>query len=222
MRLILGGIALVLLGTLTACGGGDDGGGAKTTKSAPRTPDRFIACDLLTQKQRDVVVGAKVDVQGRPENDFPSWACTFGDTPEPSAPNQVTYRGMRARVWAQKVPELVAREPASPQAKKFLADVLKRAGLTESDLALIDDDAACDLWNVLQDATGATVDGDTTSATQTVDEIDAQVARASTCSQGIYADVLAIGSDADSAAGRKRAETALSTIYANAAERLPR
>ncbi len=222
MRLIVGGIALVLLGTLTACGGGDDDGEDKTTKSAPRTPERFIACDLLTQKQRDVVVGAKVDVQGRPENDFPTWACTFGDTPEPSAPNQVTYRGMRARAWAQKVPELVAREPASPEARKFLAEVLKRAGLTERDLASIEDNAACDLWNVLQEAVGATVADHTTSETETVDQIDAQIARASTCSQGVYADVLAIGPDADSAAGRKRAETALSTIYANAAKRLPR
>ena len=218
MRLIHGATSLLLIGALAACSGGDVDD-TKDRKTAGKPPERFIACDLLTQAQREKAVGAEVAVQGRPDADFPVWTCAFGNTPEISAPNQVSYRAMRAPIWAKKFPDVIA---ADPGAQKLLADVLKNIGVAQEELASMDSDSACDLWTALNEAAGNDVIDGMTSQSSTDEDLNMHIARAGKCSEGVYADVLVGAPDADSPAGRKRAETALSTVHANALKRLPR
>jgi hypothetical protein len=218
MRSILGAVALVLLGTLTACGGGGDDKAA-STKSASPTPKAFVACDLLTQKQRDTAADATADYPGGEDFYFPQWMCEFGDAPAQTSSSSVLYGAMRAHVWAEKLPYIIDTTPAKEEPRKLLAAVLQAAGVAEGDLKLMDGDAACDVWIALQVTTDSKIVHHMTSWSES--DQDYHYARATTCSDGVYADTLVTGPDADSKAGRKRAEKALVTVHANAVKALP-
>ncbi|VXC49592.1 hypothetical protein [Aeromicrobium sp. 9AM] len=222
MRLILGGIALVLLGTLTACGAGDGDAKARITKSAPRTPERFVACDLLTQKQRDAAADAAVDYPGRADFYFPEWMCEFGDAPAQTATSSVLYGAMRAQVWAEKLPYVIDTTPAKEKPRKLLAAVLAAADMSEDELGLLDGDAACDLWIAMQVTINAKLVHGVSSWSGSDDKYDYHYARATTCSDGVFADVMVVASDADSRAGRARAEKTLATVHAKGVKALPR
>jgi len=218
MRLTHGTIAMVMVAALAACGSSDKPE-AKSTKSASHTPKAFAACDLLTQKQRDTAADATVDYPGGEDFYFPQWMCEFGDAPAQTSSSSVLYGAMRAHVWAEKLPYIIDTTPAKEEPRKLLAAVLQAAGVAEGDLKLMDGDAACDVWIAMQVTTDSKIVHHMTSWSDS--DQDYHYARATTCSDGVYADTLVTGPDADSKAGRKRAENALVTVHANAVKALP-
>lgn len=220
MRLILGVVTSLLVSTLAACGGGGTDE-VKHTKSASPTPDTFVACDLLTQAQRDTAAGATADYSGGKDFYFPDWMCEYGDAPVQTATHAVQYGGMRSQVWAQKLPYIVDTTPAKQKPRKLLAAVLDAAGVSEDDISLLDGDGACDLWIALEVTVDTKIVKGIASWSDSDDENDYHYARATTCSDGVFAEVTVEAPDADSKAGRKRAVATVAAVHANAVKALP-
>jgi hypothetical protein len=221
MRLILGAASVLLAGALSACAGTDDSG-ANDKKAETTSPQRFVACDLLTQEQRDTAAGTTIDYPGGEDFYFPEWTCEFGDAPGQVSENRLIYTAMPAEVWAEKLPYIIDTTPADQKPRKFLTAVLKRAGLSEDELPQIDGDGGCHLWTAYQDVLGTSIVDDTITWSDTDHDIDTEFAHATTCSDGVFADVSIHGSDADSRAGRSRAGVTLATVHENAVKTLPR
>lgn len=218
-RLLLGVVTSLLVSALAACGGGSTEEVKKTKPPSP-TPEVFVACDLLTQAQRDKAAGATADYSGGKDFYFPDWMCEYGNAPVQTATHGVQYGAMRAQVWAQKLPYIVDTTPAKEKPRKLLAAVLDAAGVSEADLSLLDGDGSCDLWIALQVTLDAKIVKGMVSWSGGDDKHDYHYARATTCSDGVFADVTVEFPKADSKAGRKRAEATLATVHANAVKAL--
>lgn len=219
MRLAHTAIALIMVGSMTACGGSDKSE-AKPTTSATPTPARYDPCELLSQPERDKAAGKVADFQGGADFYFPEWNCTFGDAPVATSTASVSYAAMRASVWAAKVPYIIDTTPSEVDAHSYLDDTLKRAKVSKADLATMDDASACKVWVAFVEAGGWTLAENVWTLSENND--GARYAESSTCVDGVYADVHIVADNADSKAGRDRARAALARVHQNAVAKLPK
>ncbi len=83
----------------------------------------------------------------------------------------------------------------------------------------MDGDAACDLWIAMQVTLSAKLVHGVASWSGSDDKFDYHVARATTCSDGVFADVMVVGLGRRLRAGRKRAEKTLATVHAKGVKR---
>ncbi|NRQ48973.1 hypothetical protein [Aeromicrobium stalagmiti] len=222
MRLMTGAAALMVSVLLAGCGAAEDEPRAKkSAATSTATPARYVPCDVLTQAERDEVAGATIDYQGEQDFYFPEWSCSFGDAPSQTATTSIRYQAMRSPVWAAKVPDLIDTTPAVQEPRAFFAAVLQQAGVEESQLASIDPNGACDLWESFAEVAGDPADGGVSSSSMTEPEFNFQFASAQTCSEGVYASLTLRSRDADSSAARKRAVQAVKALHARAVDSLP-
>jgi len=178
MRLILGGIAALLLGTLTACG--------YETSQADSEPER-AACQLLNAADREKIDGTAIDrvmpVEAAvPRENQCGWA---------SKKANIRVMSMSASTWALTLPKALDAIQKSPQVE---LDATDRAQIAEAD-KLLDDkalkpDQACALFVTL-----AKLDPENAGTNEVVRYLpltvgkDTMTISAQTCSDGRFTSV---------------------------------
>ncbi len=178
MRLILGGIALVLLGTLTACAGGS---------GEPEGESSRAACRLLNRADREKIDGTAIDrempAEGNvgPRENQCGWA---------SRKANIRVMSMSSTTWAVILPAALDQVEKSPKVKLSAAD---RAELAEG-RKLLDDktllpDQACDLFVTLTKLEGGDGSNEVIRYVPLNQGKDAMTISAQTCSDGRFTSV---------------------------------
>ena len=186
MRLILGGIALLLLSTVTACGssGSDDSPSASTSTTSNRADDP--TCALLTAEERRAFAGTAVDETM--DSGDPSVNCKWSAGGSDESMVQVT--SMPADQWIKVLPDYIERLKSSP-VELSAADTKQIAALEKALAAssALDADEACQLFSQFLALQGVEPDSDTVVSYQNLGA-GRNAVTAQTCRDGRFTSAL--------------------------------
>jgi len=199
MRLILGGIAFVLVGSLAACGGDSEGDQARSTKTAP------AACELLTAEEREELAGTPVNHSVPVDSASGSYQCRWSTRADAPRRALVQVTSTPAHTWAEDLPAVISQfKESTPQiARRYKAQIDRVVKVLGSSEAVSDADA-CQLFSTMAEVNGG---GEGATRLASFMEIDAstKAISAQTCTDGVFTSVVYGTPDLEPSASAKTA-----------------